>query len=81
MDIFFNNGRQTSYQLLARENNDTACCACDRSNIEIALLLGRAMRTIEIHHSRIMRKLGVDNLIDLVKQTAVVKPVELGENK
>jgi len=39
------------------------------------------MRTIEMHRSRIMRKLGVDNLVDLVKQTAVVKLVELGENK
>jgi len=39
---------------------------------EIAMLRQRSVRTIEVHRIRIMRKLGVDNLVDLVKQTAVV---------
>jgi len=39
-----------------------------KSNREIAELLHRSLRTIEIHRSHIMRKLGVDNLIDLVKR-------------
>lgn len=52
-----------------------------KSTKEIARLRHRSVRTIEDHRSRIMRKLGVDNLVDLVKQTAVVRLVELGENK
>lgn len=48
---------------------------------EIARLRHRSVRTIEDHRSHIMRKLGVDNLVDLVKQTAVVRIVELGEDK
>ncbi len=36
-------------------------------NKRIAYILERSERTIEVHRSRIMRKLGVDNVIDLVK--------------
>jgi len=52
-----------------------------KSTKEIAFLRHRSVRTIEDHHSRIMHKLGVDNLVDLVKQTAVVRLVERGEDK
>ncbi len=52
-----------------------------KSTKEIAKLRHRSVRTIEDHRSRIMRKIGVDNLVDLVKQTAVVRLVELGKNK
>lgn len=52
-----------------------------KSNKKIAWLRHRSVRTIEDHRSHIMRKLGVDNLVDLVKQTAVVRMVELGEDK
>ena len=52
-----------------------------KSTKEIARLRHRSVRTIEDHRSRIMRKLGVDNLVDLVKQTAVVRLIELGEDK
>jgi two-component system response regulator FixJ len=47
-----------------------------KSTKEIAGLRHRSARTIEDHRSHIMRKLGVDNLVDLVKQTAVVRLVE-----
>jgi FixJ family two-component response regulator len=47
-----------------------------KSNKEIARLQHRSVRTIEDHRGHIMHKLGVDNLIDLVKQTAVVRLVE-----
>jgi len=52
-----------------------------KSNKEIARLRHRSVRTIEDHRSHIMHKLGVDNLVDLVKQTAVVRLVKLGENE
>lgn len=52
-----------------------------KSTKEIARLRHRSVRTIEDHRSHIMHKLGVDNLVDLVKQTAVVRMVELGEDK
>ncbi len=43
-----------------------------KRNKEIAMLRQRSVRTIEVHRLRIMRKIGVDKLVDLVKQTAVV---------
>ena len=52
-----------------------------KSTKEIASLRHRSVRTIEDYRSRIIRKLGFNNLVDLVKQVAVVRLVELGENK
>jgi FixJ family two-component response regulator len=43
-----------------------------RSNKETALLLNRSVRTIENHRARIMRKLGVDNLLDLYKRAVAM---------
>ena len=40
----------------------------DKSNKEAAHLLNRSTRTIEDHRARIMRKLDVDNIVDLVKR-------------
>ena len=52
-----------------------------KSTKEIARLQCRSVRTIEFHRGSIMHKLGVDNLVDLVKQTTVVRPFELRENE
>ena len=52
-----------------------------KSTKEIARLQCRSVRTIEFHRGSIMHKVGVDNLVDLVKQTTVVRPFELGENE
>ena len=51
-----------------------------KSTKEIARLRHRSVRTIEDQRGKIMHKLGADNLIDLVKQTAVVRLIELGED-
>ena len=48
-----------------------------KSTREIAKLRHRSVRTIEDERRRIMHKLGVDNLVDLVKQVAVVRLIEL----
>lgn len=48
-----------------------------RSNKEIADLLHRSVRTIEVHRAHIMRKLGVDNVIDLMKLGAAMGLVNL----
>jgi two-component system response regulator FixJ len=42
------------------------------SNKRVAYILERSERTIEVHRSRIMRKLGVDNLVDLVKKATAM---------
>jgi FixJ family two-component response regulator len=52
-----------------------------KSTKKIARLRYRSVRTIEAQRGSIMHKLGVDNLVDLVKQTTVVRPFELGENE
>ena len=50
-----------------------------KSNKEIGNLLHRSSRTIEVHRAHIMHKLGVDNLIDLVKRVASMGLVDLGQ--
>jgi two-component system response regulator FixJ len=42
------------------------------SNKRIAYILERSERTIEVHRSRVMRKLGVDNVVDLVKKATAL---------
>jgi DNA-binding NarL/FixJ family response regulator len=44
-----------------------------KGNSEIAKIMCRSHRTIEDHRANILRKFGVDNLVDLVKQVAVVR--------
>ena len=41
-----------------------------KSNKEIAQILHRSVRTVEVHRSHIMHKLDVDNVVDLVKRAA-----------
>jgi FixJ family two-component response regulator len=43
-----------------------------KTNKEIAILLNRSIRTIEVHRGRIFRKFGVYNLADLLKRAAVM---------
>lgn len=38
-----------------------------KGNKEIAFMLHRSVRTVEWHRNRIMRKLNVDNIVDLIK--------------
>ena len=53
------------------------------SNKETAHLFHRSIRTIENHRAHIMKKLGVDSSIELVKRIVSFKPVDLpaGKNK
>jgi len=48
-----------------------------KSNKEIAYVLHRSIRTIEVHRGHLMRKLDVDNVVDLVKRAAMMGLVEL----
>ncbi len=41
-----------------------------KSNKDIASLLNRSRRTIEVHRARVMRKLGAESLVDLVKRAS-----------
>lgn len=50
-----------------------------KSNKEMANLLHRSARTIEVHRAHLMHKLGVDNLVDLIKRVASMGLVDLEE--
>lgn len=50
-----------------------------KNNKEIARMRYRAVRTVEDERRHIMRKLGVNNLVDLVKRVAIVRMVDLSE--
>jgi two-component system response regulator FixJ len=43
-----------------------------KTNKETANLLHRSVSTVEVHRKHIMRKLGVDNIVDLVKQATAL---------
>jgi two-component system, LuxR family, response regulator FixJ len=49
-----------------------------KCNRAIAQILGRSIRTIEDHRANIMRKLGADNIVDLIKKVSV--PENLDKN-
>ena len=48
-----------------------------KSNEEIASLLNRSKRTIEVHRARVMRKLGASSLVDLVRRAVAMGLVDL----
>ena len=50
------------------------------SNLEIATILNRSIRTVEVHRAKIMKKLEVDNVIDLIKRTTLLGHIELNNN-
>ena len=45
-----------------------------RHNREIALLLDISARTVEVHKARLMDKLNVDNVADLVRMRLLADP-------
>ena len=47
----------------------------------IANILHRSARTVEVHRAHLMHKLGVDNLVDLVKRVASMGLVDLEEKQ
>ncbi|UCF15305.1 MAG: response regulator transcription factor [Phycisphaerales bacterium] len=47
------------------------------SNREIADLLSRSVRTIEVHRAHVMEKLGVKNLLELIKRAIALGLVDL----
>lgn len=51
------------------------------SNKQIAFLIHRSVRTVEVHRARLMHKLSVDNLVDLVKRAVAMGLVELPTKK
>ena len=48
-----------------------------KSNRQIADLLHRSVRTVEVHRSRIMDKLDAENLIELTKRAAMMGLIDL----
>jgi FixJ family two-component response regulator len=58
--------RATSGSLSAREREVLAGVVAGNTNKEIGLALGISHRTVEIHRARLMRKLRVKTLADLL---------------
>jgi two-component system response regulator FixJ len=71
------NGKHLGEPLTQTEQRVLNLILDSKSNKEIAELLSRSIRTVEVHRARVMRKLGADSLVDLVKRAAVTGLVEL----
>ncbi len=48
-----------------------------KSNKQIALILKRSVRTVEVHRSKIMRKFEVDNIVELVRKASGLDRTDL----
>jgi len=69
-------------QPLTRTEMRVLKCIIDgRSNRDIADLLHRSVRTVEVHRAHIMHKFGVDNVIDLIKLGVAMGLVNLEANR
>ena len=64
------NGKHLGEPLTQTEKRVLKLVLDGKSNKEIADLLNRSTRTIEVHRARVMRKLGADSLVDLVKRAS-----------
>jgi two-component system response regulator FixJ len=67
--------------LTQREKRVLKLIISGKTNREIAHLLHRSIRTIEVHRNHIMHKLAVENVVDLVKRTTLMGLVELQVNR
>lgn len=69
--------RDTASQLLSeltpREREVMALVVTGKHNREIGPSLGISVRTVEVHKARLMTKLGVDNVADLVRISMLQK--------
>jgi DNA-binding NarL/FixJ family response regulator len=66
---------------LTRTEKKVLCLILDgNSNKEIAGMLHRSVRTIEVHRSHIMRKFGAESLIDLIKRSAAMGLLHLPQS-
>ena len=63
-------------ELTPRERDVLECAARGLHAKEIAAALGISPRTVEVHKTRIMEKLGVRNLAELVRFALAVQPPE-----
>ena len=52
-----------------------------RTNHDIANIMKRSVRTIEVHRANIMEKLGVNNVVDLIKRATLIGHNELSDYK
>lgn len=69
-------------QPLTRTEMSVLRCIIDgRSNRDIADMLHRSVRTVEVHRAHIMHKFGVDNVIDLIKLGVAMGLVNLEANR
>ncbi|HTI03376.1 MAG TPA: response regulator [Acidisoma sp.] len=73
---------QRASQLIAtltpRESEVLHLLAEGHSNKEMARVLGTSPRTIDVHRARVLQKLGVETLPDLVRLVLAARPPEQG---
>ena len=64
--------------LTPRENETLRYVVTGMLNKQIALKLGIAEKTVKVHRGRVMEKLGVDSVAELVRlaEKAGIKPTE-----
>jgi len=66
--------QQSQNKLTPREREIMLQVVNGRHNREIARDLDISVRTVEVHKARLMAKLGVSNVADLVKLSMVAEP-------
>ena len=67
-----NGGFLHTHELTEKELKILKLILEGKSNKKIAYLIERSTRTVEFHRSRIMKKFGADNIIELVKRASIL---------
>lgn len=75
------NGNHMMESLTQSEERVLTLVLNGRSNKEIAGLLSRSRRTVEVHRAHVLSKLGAENTIDLVKKATLMGLTELPTNQ
>ncbi|GAB0117330.1 response regulator transcription factor [Acidisoma sp. 7E03] len=70
--------RERVSSLTPRESDVLALLAEGHSNKEMARILGTSPRTIDVHRARVLQKLGVDTLPDLVRLVMAARSADQG---
>jgi two-component system response regulator FixJ len=63
--------------LTPREFEVMPLVAAGKATKEIALILGTSPRTIDVHRARVLQKLQVDTLPDLIRVIAAARPISI----
>lgn len=78
LDQYLGNDSTTSRSLTRTERRILCLILEGKNNREIAAVLHRSPRTVEVHRSHVMRKMGANNIVELLRRSAEMGMFDAG---